>query len=267
MGSLCAVKRILLFPIKSLDGVPAPGAVVLPSGALRHDREFAFCDDRGDWINGKRNPAIHRIRARYDLFPLRVFLNTPDGLAGEFRLPEDSPALEAWLGRFLGLAVHLKRNTETGFPDDLEAPGPTVVSSATLREVGSWFGLKDEAETARRFRANIEIDADEPFWEDRLFGRAGSPVEFCIGNVTVQGINPCQRCAVPSRDPDTGAATEGFQRIFAERRERTLPSWSEASRFNHYYRLSVNTRIPASEAGKTMRVGDSVSFPAPGAGR
>ncbi|MFO0542716.1 MAG: MOSC domain-containing protein, partial [Pseudanabaena sp.] len=31
------------------------------------------------------------------------------------------------------------------------------------------------------------------------------------------------------------------------------------SRFNHCYRLALNTRIPLTEAGKILKIGDSVS--------
>ena len=252
------IKTIFLYPIKSLDGIAVPEAVVLPSGALAHDREFAMVDEPGDWINGKRNARIHKIRARYDLPHMRVSLNSPGFDSADFSMVEDARAIEEWLSGFLGSPVRLQRNTETGFPDDLESPGPTIAGSATVDEIRKWFDLPNHAETLRRFRPNIELAADAPFWEDRLFGRAGIPLVFGLGDVAVHGINPCQRCVVPSRDPVTGVVTENFQRTFSERREATLPSWAEASRFNHYYRFAVNTRIPASEAGKVLRVGDPV---------
>ncbi len=30
-------------------------------------------------------------------------------------------------------------------------------------------------------------------------------------------------------------------------KQATLPQWAATKRFNHYYRLSINTRIPASQ--------------------
>ncbi len=63
---------------------------------------------------------------------------------------------------------------------------------------------------------------------------------------------------VPSRDPVTGESYAGFQRTFATRREETLPAEVARSRFNHFYRLSLNTRVPLSEAGKVIRLGDEV---------
>jgi uncharacterized protein YcbX len=254
--STAVVKSISLHPIKSLDPLTVEAALVLPSGALEHDREFALFDEQGKVINGKREPGIQGVRATYDLERFIVALNE----SRPFHLVSDRREIERWIESLLGIRVFMERNTQTGFPDDLESPGPTIVGSATLREVSGWFGITDPLEARRRFRANIELATDEPFWEDRLFGEADTIAEFRVGDVTILGVNPCQRCAVPSRDPSTGRVTPDFQRVFAEKRAESLPAWATKSRFNHYYRLAVNTRIPATEAGKFVRVGDAVSF-------
>ena len=78
---------------------------------------------------------------------------------------------------------------------------------------------------------------------------------FRVGDVQMEGINPCQRCVVPTRDPETGEVDDRFQKIFIQKRQATLPEWVERSRFNHFYRLAVNTRIPTSEAGKLLALG------------
>jgi len=249
------VQSISLYPIKSLDPLVVEAARVLPSGGLEHDREFALFDELGKVINGKREPRIHQIRTTYDLDKFVVTLNGTKA----FHLLNDRRELEGWWSDFLGMRVSIERNTATGFPDDLESPGPTIVGSATLREVSAWFGIADPRETRRRFRANIELATNEVFWEDRLFAEADTTLEFRIGDITILGVNPCQRCAVPSRDPSTGSVTPEFQRVFAEKRAEGLPPWATKSRFNHYYRLAVNTRIPASQAGKVLRLGDAVS--------
>ena len=252
------VKSISLHPIKSLDPVVVQAARVLASGALEHDREFALFDEQGNRVNGKRDARIHRIRAHYDLPGLLVTLRTKDSPSKTFHLVDDQDELAGWFSNYFGFRVFVKRNILTGFPDDLEAAGPTIIGSSTIQEVGSWFGILDPVETRRRFRANIEVAAESPFWEDCLFGEPGTPLAFHIGDVTVYGVNPCQRCVVPSRDPSTGAPTPDFQRVFATRRAETLPSWATQSHFNHYYRLTVNTRIPQSEAGKFLCAGDLV---------
>jgi uncharacterized protein YcbX len=148
------------------------------------------------------------------------------------------------------------QNTEMGFPDDTDSPGATIVSMATLAAIGDWFPDLDLAQIRRRFRTNLEISGVEPFWEDRLFGAADQPVPFQIGDVQFLGINPCQRCVVVLRDPTTGAPYPNFQKQFVDQRQATLPDWATRSRFNHFYKLAVNTRLSKSEAGKVLRLGD-----------
>jgi uncharacterized protein YcbX len=150
----------------------------------------------------------------------------------------------------------LRENSTSGYPDDTESPGPTIISAATLAAVASWFPDLNVDEARRRFRANLEINSPDSFWEDRLAGETGAVVPFQIGDVRMLGVNPCQRCAVPSRSSETGEVSSGFAKKFAEYREAALPAWSPRSRFNHYYRLAINTRVPAAEAGKWLRTGD-----------
>jgi uncharacterized protein YcbX len=139
------------------------------------------------------------------------------------------------------------------------ASGPTIVSEGSLQEVARWFpGLTVEA-ARRRFRTNLELDRAEPFWEDRLFGGSDELKPFRIGKVSFRGHNPCQRCVVPSRDPESGIQSiQSFQKVFMAARNGSLPPWANRDRFNHYYRFAVNTSIPASEVGKILRVGDTV---------
>jgi uncharacterized protein len=163
---------------------------------------------------------------------------------------------EAWLSGHFGFSVRLVFNPQLGFPDDTDAPGPTVISTASLEEVANWTGISVES-CRLRFRANVELEGCPAFWEDRLYGaNPGAEVSFNIGAVRVRGSNPCQRCIVPTRDAQTGLQTPGFQKVFAEKRAATLPDWAAHERFNHFYRLAVNTRIGVSEAGKMISVND-----------
>lgn len=65
---------------------------------------------------------------------------------------------------------------------------------------------------------------------------------------------------VALRDPITGTV-EVFQKTRATKRKEALPDWVVSSRFDHYYRLAVNTRIPRSEGGKIMTRGDEIRVP------
>lgn len=245
--------RITLHPIKSLPGLAVEEARLLPAGPLENDRRFALVDQDGVFITAKRTERFHAIRAQFDFAAHTVSLATEEG-GQKFHLDHDRPGLEQWLSEVLQIPARLVEDPERCFPDDMESSGPTVVSTATLETVAGWFGLELE-EVRRRFRASLEVEGVEPFWEDELAGEVGSPVAFQIGGVVLLGTNPCQRCPVPSRDSTTGAALPGFARMFSEHRQRTLPAWAPRSRFDHYYRLVTNTRL---HSGAAVRVGDPV---------
>lgn len=253
------LSRLTFYPFKSLDGQPLAQATVLPSGALEHDRRFALVDSSGKYFNAKRSERLQQIRSAVDVEHLRLEL-VDHGELSTFSLREDREEIEQYFSLLLHERVTLVEDTTQGLPDDTEAPGPTVVSTATLQTVASWFPRLALDEVRRRFRANLEIDGVEPFWEDRLVGEAGEGIAFTIGNINFAGVNPCQRCAVPSRDSHTGVAISGFAKTFAERREATLPSWATLSRYNHFYRLAVNTRLKAGSGSGAIFVGDEVSL-------
>jgi len=256
--------KILLYPVKSLDGVEVENARVLASAALQYDREFAIFDDQGRFVNGKRHAKIHLLRAQFALLNRTVSLQIPGGDSQKiFHLDEERQGLEATLSDFFGFAVTFRQNSLMGFPDDTDSLGPTVISTATLAEVTSWFPGLSVDEMRRRMRANIEIDGVSAFWEDQLFSEQDDLVSFRVGDVDFFGVKPCQRCIVPTRDSYLGEAYPNFQKIFASQRQATLPNWVALSPFNHFYRLSVNTHLPSSSAGKILQIGDEVNILTP----
>jgi hypothetical protein len=254
-----ALAAIRIYPIKALDAVSLPRARLLDGGALEGDRRLALFDDDGKYINGKRCPEIHRVRARYDLAADTVLLSAHAGSKEHpFSMTHECDDMATWLGEALGRRVEIRRDERGGFPDDQDAPGPTIVGTASLEAVAAWFpGLSVES-ARRRFRSNLEIAGTQPFWEDGLYGEVGAAVRFRIGDVTIEGTNPCQRCVVPTHDPDTGETWPGFQAVFRERRRESLPAWATLARFDHFYRFAVNTRVPVGQVGMTIAVGDPV---------
>jgi uncharacterized protein len=247
--------RILIYPIKSLDPVSVKQSRVLRNGALEFDRQWAIVDASGKFINGKRTPIVHHLRAKFDDQFEHVtfaFENRSD----RFHLSNDLDALETWLGDVFKQPVRLLENSFGGYPDDNEAPGPTVISTATLNTVASWFPPTTVDECRLRFRANLEIADAEPFWEDQLYGRMGSQVDFQVGSIAFAGTNPCQRCVVPTRNSQTGEVWPKFAAEFGKQREASLPGWAERSRFDHFYRLAVNTHLVGK--GGTIRAGDPI---------
>ncbi|RRJ29220.1 MOSC domain-containing protein [Halocatena pleomorpha] len=267
---LVAVRR---YPIKSLDPESCERARLVEGGRIELDREYAIVDrpataphpdhdvsGSGGYLNGKRTDAVHRIRSSFDPDTNTVTLWTTGSNRREQFDMGDRTALNAWLSEYFRQAVSVRRTDAGGYPDDRVASGPTVISTATLRTVASWFPDIDVEEMRRRFRANLEIGGVPAFWEDRLYADHGEYVAFRIGDVRFQGINPCQRCVVPTRDPDTGERTPEFRTTFVDRRQQTLPAWVSRDRFDHYYRLMVNTRVPDDERYGHIAVGDPIEI-------
>lgn len=254
------LSRILIYPIKSLDGVEITAATLLAGGALAADREFAIFDQQGRFVNGKRTAKIHALRSTYDLTARTITLHIQDSdrTPETFDLDGDRAALATWFSDYFGYPVTLQQNLHMGFPDDTDASGPTVVSEATLETVASWFPDLSEEDIRQRFRANLEIAEAPSFWEDQLLTAADQALPFQIGAVELLGNNPCQRCVVPTRDHLTGQPYANFQKNFIAQRQATLPDRVESTRFNHFYKLTLNTKVAASEAGKVLHVGDTV---------
>ncbi|MBW4527047.1 MAG: MOSC N-terminal beta barrel domain-containing protein [Phormidium tanganyikae FI6-MK23] len=256
---MAKLEHILIYPIKSLDGISVSQAEILPGGALEHDREFCIVDQTGNWVNGKRTAKIHQIRSQFDLKARIVTLSVQNDRLVSFHLDHGRSGIEGWLSDYFGFSVFLKQNSTTGFPDDPVSPGPTIVSIATLEQAASWFAEMTIEEMRSRLRSNLEITDVPAFWEEQLYSADETSIVFQLGEVEIQGINPCARCIVPTRDTVSGDRYPQFQKIFTTQREKELPDWAAKERFDHYYRMAVNTRIAASEAGKVLKVGDILS--------
>ena len=286
---------IRLHPIKSLDPLSLTEARIGPGGGLEHDRAWALFSVDGRWVNAKRTPAMHLIRASYAPDLSSVTLAVPGDRrnvpARTFPFPGGTEDAAEWFSVYFEQQI-LVRHSPQGFPDDNIANGPTIISTASLQRVCEWFPVMTLDNVRQRFRTSLEIDgADglvgardtrarlnstkavdlEPhartngalpaFWEDQLYGEdERSVVRFRIGEVNFEGSNPCARCPVPARDPQTATDHVGFQKRFSDLRRETLPQWAPAARFDHFYRLAVNTRVAPTEIGKLLRLDDTLQL-------
>jgi hypothetical protein len=264
--------QIRLYPIKSLDPVSVPQSTIGPSGGLTLDRAWALFSVDGKWVNAKRTPVIHLIRASYSSDLTSVTLSVPNDSrhipTRTFAFPRAHDDAAEWFSVFFDQQIIVRYSPE-GFPDDPIANGPTVVSTASLKAVCNWFPGLTLEEIRLRFRTSLEIDlapSDSPqqeslppFWEDQLFSaNERNVVRFQIGSVNFEGSNPCARCPVPARDSHTGQSLDGFQKLFVQQRQASLPAWSPVDRFDHFYRLATNTRVASTESAKLLRLGEAL---------
>ena len=158
--------------------------------------------------------------------PLPV-ITGPDGRTWDW----DDPGLPGALRDDLGRPVDLTRDLAL-MPDLPDSLLVTVEASrvALEAELGTPVDL-------RRFRTNLHVELDAAaFAEERWEGR-----RLRVGEAELELLHPCERCAIPTRDPDTSE------------------KWPELLRWlarEHDTLFGINARAvrPA-----TVRVGDAVT--------
>ena len=311
------ISGITVYPVKSLDGIGLEEVAVLQCGTLANDRRWRLVDAEGDVVNAKKNNRFHAIRADFHLENSRSYLqnvsvhgqnsvtlslnksfsagNLCDYSPETFPLIPGSDGPCEWLSHVLAKKVFLQERVDGGFPDDRDAAGPTIISTASLLEVAGWFDLSlDEARN--RFRMNLELSSNEndeaavgqgfpsreyptcnvPFWEDVLACPASiealedpeseyivdvapvNPDPFWLGGVEFCAKGIWRRCVVPTRNSLTGTITKNFRAVFEARRSHLLPNNIVARSWRDYFCLGVNTSIE-KVSGDRLAIGDQLS--------
>lgn len=191
------VTELHRWPVKSMAGQPVD-ALRLDERGAAGDRAHALFDEfKGAprRLTVRQVPRLLLWQASYDgadVSPDAVpfpELSAPDGRAYDWRDPELPQALEDDLGH----PVALRR--DLGLMQDL---GHTllVTTQATLDAVRGELGAELDL---RRFRTNAHVVLDAPAYaEEDWEGR-----ELTIGEATFRLLHPCERCVIPTRDPDT----------------------------------------------------------------
>ncbi len=159
-------------------------------------------EHKGSWrpLTAREAPGLLAWRAAYPFNldagldpaqPPHAMVSDP---AGAHRWRWSDPQLRSALERDLGRTVRLERDP-AGIPD---VPATVLVTfAATLA------ALSRELDTdvdARRFRTNLHLATDAEPWAER--GWAGRSIEL-EGGVRLEILGSCERCAIPTRDPDT----------------------------------------------------------------
>ena len=191
------VAELHRWPVKSMAGQPVD-ALHLDERGAAGDRAHALFDEfKGTprRLTVRQVPRMLLWHAGYDgadvtpddiPFPE---LTAPDGRTFDWR----DPGLPQALADDLGRPVALRR--DLGLMQDL---GHTllVTTQATLEAVSAAL---DTDIDLRRFRTNVHVVLDagayaEEAWEGR---------ELTVGDATFRLLHPCERCVIPTRDPET----------------------------------------------------------------
>jgi uncharacterized protein YcbX len=205
------VARISVAPVKGFR-LHHPDEVELGSAGVAGNRRFFLIGPDGERLRSSLTPWPVRLRARYDADQERLQMELPDGTTIEgdatargATVRSVSGALDVrgrvvegpWeepLSELAGHPVRLARLDEdgTGMVEPL-----TFVSDGSLRRLAEEAGEYEI--DSRRFRMLFELSGCDPHEEDSWGGR-----QFAVGEAVVIVGGPVDRCAVTTRDPDTG---------------------------------------------------------------
>lgn len=206
------VVAIAVAPVKGL-ALEGQEQVELTAAGVTGDRRFYLVDDTGHLINQKRVPALATVVAV--VANGRVSLRFPDGTVVEDEVVLGAEVTTSFYGRpvagrhvvgpfgdalsaHAGSPLRLVRAEREGDGVDRGAgAGVSLVSTGSLAALAQVAGR--EWVDGRRFRMTLTVDGLGPHGEDELLGRrvrAGAALVELAGNVG--------RCAVTTRDPDTG---------------------------------------------------------------
>lgn len=121
-----------------------------------------------------------------------------------------SALLSSYLGKDVRLAVSPRGGVVYGAP-------VSVLTTASLRDLGERTGRTDLLDTTSRFRMTMVLDADEePYAEDGWAGR-----DLRVGDAVIRVQGPVGRCGVIDLDPATGAKDGSLLKALSRYRPAT----------------------------------------------
>jgi len=212
-GGVGHVSSLHRWPVKSMAGEPVE-SVRIDRRGVAGDRAHALFDEhkgKPRRLTARQAPRMLHWSATYegevgaDAVPLPL-LRAPDGRSFRWDDPRLATALQADFERVLVLRRDLELMADR--PDSI-----LVTTEATFDAVSAALG---RALDLRRFRTNIHVRLDAPAYAEE--GWAGRRLR--VGEAELELLDPCKRCVIPTRDPDTTEKDAEILRWLA--RERNL---------------------------------------------
>ena len=233
---------------------------------------------------GRSFPERKAVRARpsarppYDRQTRSVNVSRRDGPTEPvgFHLDADRDELELWLSEYFETRVSIVETAPPVFPT---TPWPRVRPSSRRRRSERSHPGSRKCRLTRPDAAFVPTSSSKQTNTSTLgrpargtaqvhrFGRTGclcapeDVVRFRVGEVCFEGTEPvCPLCGADARFV-SGQTNPEFHAIFRHQRAATLPAWTHRRRFDHFYRLAVNTRPVLPLSARLSAPGISSSPP------
>lgn len=203
------------FPVKAMSGESLTSVELEPRG-FRGDRWYAVEDDAGHFASGKNT---NRFRRHDAVFDYRAETR-PDGTVevigrgGSWRVGHD--ALDDELSRVFGTAVRVTAEAQVSHFD---AAPVSIIGTASLQWCAREFGIEADA---RRLRANVLIETDEPFVEETW---AGHRVQ--AGTAVLRVSRTAERCRMIDIAHDDVTPHDRWLKPLGEHRDLQLAVYAE----------------------------------------
>jgi uncharacterized protein len=230
------VHQLWRWPVKSMAGERVNALRVDGRGAGGDRTHAVLYEHKGERrpLTAREAPRLLAWQARYPfnvgggVDPARppfAIVTSPDGRS--FRWGD--PRLRHALADDLGREIEMARDTA-----GLQDLGRTllVTTQASLDALAEELGGPLDL---RRFRPNVHLDMDVPGWDDLTW--EGRELAF-DGGVRLKLLHPCERCAIPTRHPDTQVKWPGLLRYLHQ---------AHAECFGINARVITGGRIEAGE--------------------
>ena len=230
------VTALATAPVKGMRLAAAERLELGPAGAAG-DRAFLVVDDEDRLLLSIRTPALLQVVPRWDAGTLTLTFPGGEQVAA---VPEPGrPATTTnYEGRPIAgrivegelaaaLSDHLQRPVRLLARDPGERGADdapvTLMSQASLAALAP--ALDGDVPDGRRFRMTITVDGVEAWEEHGWSGR-----QLAAGDAVLRVTDPVSRCAVTTRDPDSGRRDVSTLKALADLRGKddvTFGVWCE----------------------------------------
>ena len=284
IGEMIELAELNVYPVKGCGGVTLQTMEFGARGPAL-DRRFMIVKPSGEFITQRQEPRLALLRVVWSEDALTIHAPGMSNLSIPLREEETFPnrlevrvwrfqgeallvgeVADAWLSEWLGVACRLVRCASgmerLANPEWTQSPVPIgfvdaypilLISEASLEALNRAIRERDPVAKPigmKRFRPNLVVRGCEAFAEDDW-------TRIRIGEVELDIVKPCDRCAVTTVDPDTAErGQEPLITLARIRRSEQGVLFGQNCVLRGRGRLQLGTKVEVLEVGGLSRLPD-----------